>query len=154
MCTTMISIRKNYIEGFKGGLSGAAQLLTLMLILTMSIAGCSSSTTDSGDITNDDNNTGDPGAATSSVTMEGISFIPGDLTVEVGSTVTWTNDSSIIHTVTSGTEGTHNDIFDSGDMGPNDEFSYTFNEVGTFPYFCIPHVNQGMAGTITVIASE
>lgn len=154
MCTTMSSIRTNYKERYKSGLSGAAQLLTLMLILAMAIAGCSSSTTDSGDTTNDDNNTGDPGAATSSVTMEGISFIPGDLTVEVGTTVKWTNDSSVIHTVTSGTDGTHDDIFNSGDMGPNDEFSYTFNEVGTFPYFCIPHVNQGMTGTITVIASE
>jgi len=149
----MISIRTNYKEQYKEGLSGAAQLLTLMLIFAMAIAGCSSSTTDSGDPNNGDDNTGDPGA-TNSVTMEGISFLPGDLTVEEGTTVTWTNDSSVIHTVTSGTDGTHDDIFDSGDVGPNEEFLYTFNEVGTFPYFCIPHVNQGMTGTITVVAAE
>jgi|SRR6056297_857181 len=149
----MISIRTNYKEQYKEGLSGAAQLLTLMLIFGMAVAGCSSSTTDSGDPNNGDDNTGDPGAA-NSVTMEGISFVPADLTVEVGTTVTWTNESSVIHTVTSGTDGTHDDIFNSGDVGPNEEFSYTFNEVGTFPYFCIPHVNQGMTGTITVVAAE
>jgi len=149
----MISIRTNYNEKRKNGLSVAAQLLTLMLILAMAVAGCSSSTTDSGDTDNGDNNNGDPGAS-NSVTMEGISFVPADLTVEVGTTVTWTNESSVIHTVTSGTDGTHDDIFNSGDVGPNEEFSYTFNEVGTFPYFCIPHVNQGMTGTITVVAAE
>ena len=149
----MISIRQNDIEDPARRHSEALLFFTLMLILAMAIAGCSSSTTDPGDTDNGDNNNGDPGAA-NSVTMEGISFVPADLTVEVGTTVTWTNESSVIHTVTSGSDGTHDDIFDSGDVGPNEEFSYTFNEVGTFPYFCIPHVNQGMTGTITVVAAE
>lgn len=118
-----------------------------MLILTFVVVGCSSSTTDSGETNGDDNNT-----AANSVAMEGISFVPGDLTVEVGTTVTWTNESNVIHTVTSGTNGTHDGEFNSGDIETDEEFSYTFDEVGTFPYYCIPHVNQGMTGTITVEA--
>lgn len=149
----MISIRSNDREQPVGRSSKAPLLFTFMLVLTMAVAGCSSSTTDPGETNDDDNNTNDP-SAENSVAMEGITFVPGDLTVEVGTTVMWTNESSVIHTVTSGTDGTHDDKFNSGDLGPDEEFSYTFNEVGNFPYYCIPHVNQGMTGTIIVEAAE
>lgn len=151
----MISIKMNYREQFAGRKYGAALLLTFMLITTMAVAGCSSSTTDSGttDENNDNNGTNNPPAA-ADVTMEGLLFVPGDLTVEVGSTVTWRNESSVIHTVTSGTDGTHDGLFDSGNMSANEEFSYTFTEEGSYPYYCIPHVNQGMTGTITVVAAD
>ena len=128
-------------------------LLMFMLIITMAVAGCSSSTTDSGTSNDDNNGTNNPPAA-SDVSMEGLSFVPGDLTVEVGSTVTWRNESSVIHTVTSGTDGTHDGLFDSGNMSANEEFSYTFTEEGSYPYFCVPHVNQGMTGTITVVTAD
>lgn len=152
----MISIRTNYRDKSAGRKSGAAFLLTFMLVITMALAGCSSSSTDSG-MPDDDNNgnngsTNPPAAA--DVTMEGLSFLPGELTVEVGSTVTWRNESSVIHTVTSGTDGTHDGLFDSGNLGPDEEFSYTFTEEGSYPYYCIPHVNQGMTGTITVVAAD
>jgi len=149
----MISIRINYREQSAGQKSGAALLLMFMLIITMAVAGCSSSTTDSGTSNDDNNGTNNPPAA-SDVSMEGLSFVPGDLTVEVGSTVTWRNESSVIHTVTSGTDGTHDGLFDSGNMSANEEFSYTFTEEGSYPYFCVPHVNQGMTGTITVVTAD
>ena len=149
----MISIRKNDIEDPARRHSKAPLLFTLMLMFTMAVAGCSSSTTDPGETNDDDNNTTDPPAA-NSVAMEGLSFVPGDLTVQVGTTVTWTNESNVIHTVTSGTNGTHDGEFNSGDIGPDEEYSYTFDEEGSFPYYCIPHVNQGMTGTITVEAAD
>lgn len=149
----MISIRSKNIQPNTIRRSVASLLYTFMLIVMMSLAGCSSSTTDPEVTNDDDNNTTDPPAA-NSVAMEGLSFVPGDLTVEVGTTVTWTNESSVIHTVTSGSDGTHDDIFNSGDLGPDEEFSFTFNTVGSFPYYCIPHVNQGMTGTITVEAAN
>ncbi len=61
----------------------------------------------------------------------------------VGTTVVWTNDDAIAHTVTSGTSdgsrGSADGIFDSGFMNTGDTFSYTFDEPGEFPYFCLPH---------------
>ncbi len=57
------------------------------------------------------------------------------LRIEVGTTVTWTQDDpDMIHTVTA-VDGS----FDSGFLDPDETWSYTFNEVGEFEYFCTPH---------------
>jgi nitrite reductase (NO-forming) len=58
-----------------------------------------------------------------------------ELTIKVGSTVTWTNnDPGMIHTVTS-VDG----LFDSGFLNEGDTWSYTFEEPGDFEYLCTPH---------------
>ena len=74
-----------------------------------------------------------------------VDFAYGDpLEISVGTTVTWTNNDSVAHTVTqSGGEG-----FQSGKMDAGQTFSYTFTEAGTFDYFCEYHAN--MTSTITV----
>lgn len=118
------------------------------LSIMMMISGCGESVTDAGNDTNDDEN-----VTSNEVSMEGLSFVSENLTVEVGTTVVWKNNSDIVHTVTSGTDGNHDGLFDSGDLAAGEQFSYTFAETGTYPYFCIPHVNQGMTGTIIVEAS-
>lgn len=69
------------------------------------------------------------------VTIEGFSFSPLKLTVKKGTTVTWTNQDSAPHTVTS----------DSGSelaslsLSKGQFYSHTFNEVGTFEYHCKFH---------------
>jgi plastocyanin len=78
------------------------------------------------------------------VTIQNFSFNPGDITVKVGTTVTWTNQDNVTHTVTSDTG-----IFDSGDLGNGATFSYTFTKAGVFPYHCTPH-HASMMGTVTV----
>ena len=79
-------------------------------------------------------------------------YLPAEIRVEVGDTVTWTNDDTVIHTVTSGTSTgvvtTADDLFGSGPMVPGDSFSHTFTEAGTFDYFCTPH--PWMTGTVVV----
>ncbi|WP_340106973.1 cupredoxin domain-containing protein [Rhodohalobacter sp. 8-1] len=133
----------------KNRVLGFSFVIACTLLIVMMIAGCGDSVTDAENDTNgNDNGNGTP--TSSEVSMEGISFVPANLTVEVGTTVTWTNNSNVIHTVTSGTDGNHDGLFDSGNVAANEQFSYTFNETGTYPYFCIPHVNQGMTGTIIV----
>lgn len=119
---------------------------TAFIILLVSIAmiSCSDSSTDS----DPGNGNGDPAA--NEVMMTNQSFTPENLEVEVGTTVTWINDSSEIHTVTSGTNGDHDGIFNSGEVSPGEEYSYTFDETGTYDYYCIPHLNVGMTGTVTV----
>ena len=57
------------------------------------------------------------------------------LTVKVGTTVTWTNDDpNQMHTVTE-----VSGVFDSGFLATGESWSYTFNEVGEFDYYCLPH---------------
>jgi amicyanin len=75
-----------------------------------------------------------PPAETTDVTIAGFSFQPAEITVPVGSTVTWTNQDSVIHTVTA-RDGT----FDSGNLSHNETFSHTFQESGTFEYYCTIH---------------
>lgn len=70
-------------------------------------------------------------------------FEPGTLTVTPGTTVTWTNDGNDSHTV-SADDGS----FDSARLDPGESFSVTFDEAGTFAYFCAFH--PGMVGTIVV----
>jgi plastocyanin len=75
-------------------------------------------------------------------------FSPNPVQVSVGSTVTWTNNDSVIHTVVSGTSPTPSGLFESPIMNPGDTFEYTFTEAGEVPYFCTLHPN--MLGTVSV----
>jgi hypothetical protein len=56
------------------------------------------------------------------------------------------------HTVTQ-----DNGIFDSGIVQPGGAYSYTFQNPGTYPYYCMLHGRPGgigMAGIIVVVASS
>ena len=87
---------------------------------------------------------------THTVQMVGTSFSPQSLTIEEGDVVMWTNASPVIHTSTSGSACSPNGTWNSGNIFPGFSFSFTFNNAGTFPYFCIPHCFVLMIGTITV----
>ncbi len=76
------------------------------------------------------------------VMIKDFAFSPSTLTVKKGTTVTWTNEDSAPHTATSG------DVFDSGNLGTGQSFSYTFDEAGTFDYICTIH--PSMEGAIIV----
>lgn len=83
------------------------------------------------------------------VWMEGNSFNVSNLEVEAGTTVTWTNNSSVDHTVTSGSRGADDagDLFDRT-VEPGQTFSFTFDDAGTYEYFCRLH--SGMDAEVTV----
>ena len=74
------------------------------------------------------------------------SFSPNPVEVKVGETVTWINDDSGRHTVTS-----KDGVFNSELMGREQSFSYTFDKAGEYPYSCSPHPN--MVGTVVVTES-
>lgn len=78
------------------------------------------------------------------------SFSPQDLTISEGDTVTWINYGNMVHTSTSGTNCDDDGRWDSGELVPEASFSYVFTTAGTFDYFCIPHCEMGMTGTIAV----
>ncbi|MCU0678895.1 MAG: plastocyanin/azurin family copper-binding protein [Planctomycetes bacterium] len=80
-----------------------------------------------------------------SVAIMDFAYTPGELTVKVGETVTWTNQDSMAHTVTSdsGIE------LDSELFGQGESYSHTFAEAGEYAYYCKPH--PFMKGKIIVI---
>ena len=76
-------------------------------------------------------------------------YIPYSVTVSVGDEVTWSNDDTAAHTVTSGTAADGPDgVFDSSLFTAGQTFSVTFDEAGEYPYFCMVH--PWMTGIITV----
>lgn len=125
-------------------------LVSLPVMLAMLfLASCGDS---SGPSYGNDNNNNNDGPGPNEVWMVGQSFDSTTLRVQVGAVVTWTNKSEMVHTVTSGTPGDADGLFDSGDIAPGGTFTYTFNETGTFEYFCIPH-QPSMTGQIIVSES-
>jgi hypothetical protein len=72
-------------------------------------------------------------------------YKPKTITVHVGDTVRWTNNSSASegHTVTG-------DGLDSGTLHQGDDYSFKFSKAGTFDYLCAFHSN--MKGTVKVLA--
>ena len=76
-------------------------------------------------------------------------WFPADISIGVGETVTWSNDDTSAHTVTSGSavDGP-DDIFNSDLFLAGTTFEVKFDTKGTFPYFCMVH--PWMAGTVIV----
>ena len=77
------------------------------------------------------------------VTIDNFAFAPATLTVQAGSTVTWTNSDEEPHTVAA-SDGS----FRSPGMGTGATFSHTFSTAGTFDYVCSIH--PMMHGTVVV----
>jgi nitrite reductase (NO-forming) len=68
-------------------------------------------------------------------------YDPSPLTVNAGTSVTWTNNDSTIHTVTSGLpeQGSIGTLFDSSLINPGKTFTHIFDKTGTFDYSCTLH---------------
>jgi len=105
------------------------------------------------------------GASGGNITATSVSIVPGSssltdtafqpnpVQVSVGNTVTWTNNDSQPHTVTSGSNGQPDNKFNSSPnfsplLNPGQTFSFTFTQAGDYPYFCMLHPN--MVGTASV----
>lgn len=94
--------------------------------------------------------TGTPTATTSGngVTLKSFAFAPPELSVAMGTTVTWTNRDDVTHTVTSGKPGTKSGLFDKELSGPGTSTTFAFSTAGEFPYFC--NIHQSMTGKVIV----
>ena len=80
-------------------------------------------------------------------------YLPYEITVSPGTTVTWNNDDSAAHTVTSGNPSDgYDDLFDSSIFMTGTSFEFTFDEVGTYDYFCMVH--PWMLGVVNVSDSQ
>ena len=92
----------------------------------------------------------DTDAATPAAQVTILSFIydPTPLEVDVGTTVTWSNEDKILHTATAGTPDSPTGVFDieMAEVGTSGDF--TFDEAGTYEYFCSRH--NTMRGQVVV----
>ena len=94
-------------------------------------------------------------------------FDPETAAIEPGETVNWENTSDTDHTVTAYGDKIPDEAayFASGDfeseqaaknqvneglLAPNDEYQHTFEQPGTYEYYCIPHESSEMIGMIRV----
>jgi plastocyanin len=123
-----MSIRLNYI------------FLAGIIFSVIIFSGCSK------DYNNPTSPVTNPG--TNEIIMQNIAFSPASKTIAVGTTIKWTNKDNTTHDVISGTPGNPSGLFNSGDFSMNGEFTFTFSQAGTFPYYCSHHA--GMTGTIIV----
>ena len=102
------------------------------------------------------------------ITMtDDLAFEPKTATIKTGETVKWTNEGDVDHTVTayedeipdkaayfaSGGFESERDArnhLKEGLIAPGGVYEYTFEQPGTYGYFCIPHESSGMVGTVEV----
>lgn len=108
-----------------------------------------------------------PAGPPQAMTIKGFAFSPNTIDITKGTAVTWKNEDTVPHTVTtgiapptfpplpSGASPTPFPSLSSGDgkvnsgrIEPQGTFSFTFNEAGTFNYFCAVH--PAMKASITV----
>jgi quinohemoprotein ethanol dehydrogenase len=83
-----------------------------------------------------------------SATIFDFKFAPAELHVPIGTTVTWTNQDAVEHTVTASRNQATADPssayeFTSPLLDTGESFSFTFNDVGEFAYHCNPHPFMG-----------
>jgi plastocyanin len=66
-------------------------------------------------------------------------YVPTQIVIQKGETVTWENQDAAFHSVTSGLFDAPTELFDSGYLDPYEQFSFTFEEPGIYDYYCTLH---------------
>jgi plastocyanin len=82
---------------------------------------------------------------TAFVSAINFAFSPQSLTIRAGTSVTFTNRDGVTHTFTA-----NGGLFNSGNVGPNQSYAFTFRTTGSYAYHC--QIHPYMTGTITVTA--
>ena len=137
------------------------KVITLLLIVTaiVSAAGCAGKNTANDTTTTTTNRTSNPAPAsvntntptpapvsqnplTYTINIQNNAFNPSSVQIAVGGTVKWVNMDSVKHEP-------KGRVFDSGPIGQNGTFEYTFKSAGTYNYQCAIH--PSMLGTIKVV---
>ncbi|NNL59164.1 MAG: hypothetical protein HKP31_06870 [Nitrosopumilus sp.] len=76
-------------------------------------------------------------------------YLPADITINAGDTVEWINIDTAAHTVTGGSPADGpSGVFDSSLVMGNAKYAFTFEEAGSYDYFCMVH--PWMVGSVTV----
>jgi plastocyanin len=117
-------------------------LITAQVMIMFMLTSCSKSS----DMTGSGNQNPPPPVTkgANEVFIIDMAFSPSSLSVSAGTTVKWTNQDAVVHTVTSVPAG----LFDSGSIPKGGTFSYTFSTAGTYNYYCAIH--PSMLGVVIV----
>jgi plastocyanin len=84
------------------------------------------------------------------IPIQGNAFNPPDLTVPVGTTLTWANNDPEDHDVVPSDPGFSLDpTFFAPPIAPGTTWSFTFTVPGTYAYICDLHAN--MNGNVNVV---
>jgi len=75
-------------------------------------------------------------------------YTPSKIVIKQGNSVTWVNEDVAFHSVTSGYYDEPSEIFDSGYLDPEESFTFIFENIGTYDYFCTLH--PWMKGQVVV----
>ncbi len=117
-------------------------LLAVMIIPSVMIIGCSQKTT---------SQQAQSSTGTNSILIKNFKFTPGTLTVQKGDTVTWVNEDTAPHQISSDPHPGHSDLpqLASDILSSGKEHKFTFDKTGTFRYHCELHTS--MKGTVIVV---
>jgi len=66
-------------------------------------------------------------------------YTPSKIVIKQGDSVTWVNEDVAFHSVTSGYYNEPSEIFDSNYLDPEESFTFIFENIGTYDYFCTLH---------------
>ena len=87
-----------------------------------------------------------PTTAVTLIEMGDNFFDPAQLTVKVGTTVTWKVVGQSTHDLAA-----RDGSFVNRTMSFGQTFSFTFTKAGTYAYVCMQHEGDGMTGAVTVV---
>jgi len=119
---------------------------TSLFVLAFVLAGCglvpNNADSDAAINTNTSNNNSTATASDNEksiveVSIKNFAYSPATLKIAKGTTVKWTNEDTAKHTV-SPSQGQTEPV-ESGLFGKGESYQYTFNQLGTFNYYCLPH---------------
>jgi plastocyanin len=79
-----------------------------------------------------------------------LAFEPSTLTIKAGDTVKWQNNKLPPHNVVFEDKAQSAKSHDQLMFSPGESYEVTFDQPGTYKYYCAPHRGAGMAGTIVV----
>ena len=125
-------------------------LLLISLMLTAALAaGCGSDPTPTDTPSAQPPEPSEPSPSGPTVTSEIVDFKLENLTVKAGTSIVWKNLDGAPHNATSGGPPAGDGEWDTADLGKDESAKpITFNETGTFDYFCTIHAY--MTATLTV----
>ena len=66
-------------------------------------------------------------------------YTPSKIVIKQGGSVTWVNEDVAFHSVTSGYYDKPSEIFDSEYLDPEESFTFIFENIGIYDYFCTLH---------------
>jgi plastocyanin len=114
-------------------------LVTAVIFLSVLLSGCggrSNGAKDPAELPGSTTQDTDNKAAPVQIRIDNFTFVPPEVTIPVGTKVTWVNHDDVPHTATSSAKPR---LFDSGTLDTDDQFSFVFTAPGTYDYFCAVH---------------